>query len=870
MRMPLRPELRRRRATAIGILALVAVTALAVSPVFGAPGSAVRTAISAWKSAFGERPQAPVGQRMVVVLETPSLAARLAEAGAPSSDDERRHWLAEAQASQRMLVARLERRGVSVKVLRSFTLTLNGFSAVIDSRALAELERTEGVAGVYPVRTVQPASAGEDALAREDFRAAGHRPGVTVPGFDGSGVTVALLDTGVQSTHPAFGGRVKPGIDVLDGRKAAVPRAKPDEPGLLETHGTRMAGLVVGESETVEGVAPGATLVPIRVLGWQKASGGDFAVFGTTDVLIAGLERAVDPDGDGDPEDAADIALAPVVAPFAAFADGPEARAVAGATALGTLVVAPAGNDGRTGRDGFGSVGAPGGAPDALTVGALDARSLVANARVTLAAGDQVVLDASLDLAGAVAPAGVQTLPVTGLLGPSLAAPERPADQTAGGTELGEFFDREGVSTVAGRAVVLPGRGNVAAQARNAAAAGAAALLVSGGLVPAGGLDLDETVPIPVAAIPARAGRATLRALAAGTVPTVQLGPAGSEVNRSSGTVAPFSSGGLVFDGHVKPDVTAAGVGLVTADSGPGERIATASGSSAAAAVAAGAAALLAEARPELTAGQLKSLLVGSARPLDAEPVAVEGAGVVDPAAALATEVAVEPTSIAFGRVSGSSWSVLREVAITNVSTRSVEVSFGLARDDATPAVDFGTSRASLRLGPGQSEVVRLRASAEGRVRGATGGAFVVQPAGSPAVRVPWAVSFRAGRTEPLLTDVKLSNDVFEPSGAAPAVVAFQAGRADTGPDGDTIEPVAILTAELQTVGGKELGTLLRMRNLLPGRYAFGLTGRSAGGERLAPGDYVLRLRAEPVSGNMDAPDTVEEIPFTIAGEDAG
>ena len=190
------------------------------------------------------------------------------------TDRERRRWLAEAQASQRMLVARLERRGVRLKALRSFTLTLNGFSAVVDARALAELERTDGVAGVYPVRTVQPASVGPATLARKDFRAGGHEPEVALPGFDGSGVTVALLDTGVQASHPALGGRVLPGIDVLGGGKAAAPRAKPDEPGRLETHGTRMAGLVVGESETVAGVAPGARLLPIRVLGWQRAAGG--------------------------------------------------------------------------------------------------------------------------------------------------------------------------------------------------------------------------------------------------------------------------------------------------------------------------------------------------------------------------------------------------------------------------------------------------------------------------------------------------------------------------------------------------------------------------------------------------------------------
>ncbi len=123
---------------------------------------------------------------------------------------------------------------------------------------------------------------------------------------------------------------------------------------------------------------------------------------------------------------------------------------------------------------------------------------------------------------------------------------------------------------------------------------------------------------------------------------------------------------------------------------------------------------------------------------------------------------------------------------------------------------------------------------------------------------------------EPLLADVRLSNDAFEPSGAAPAVVAFQAGRAESSADGESVAPVSLLTAELRRADGKALGTLVQMRNLLPGRYAFGLTGRAENGKRLTPGSYVLRLRAKPVAGDVEAPDTVVDVPFRITGGRAG
>src|SRR5207247_5834255 len=112
----------------------------------------------------------------------------------------------------------------------------------------------------------------------------------------------------------------------------------------------------------------------VRVAGWQRGLTGGWAVYARTDQLIAGLERAVDPNLDGDAHDAARVALVGVAAPYAAFSDSPEARAIRGALRLDTLVVAPAGNDGPAGP-GYGSIASPGGAPDSLPGGAADLRS---------------------------------------------------------------------------------------------------------------------------------------------------------------------------------------------------------------------------------------------------------------------------------------------------------------------------------------------------------------------------------------------------------------------------------------------------------------------------------------------------------------
>ena len=66
------------------------------------------------------------------------------------------------------------------------------------------------------------------------------------------------------------------------------------------------------------------------------------------------------------------VALVGVNAPYAGFGDSPEAQAVRGAGKLGTLVVAPAGNEGPA-RPPNGVVGSPGAARAALTAGATEA-----------------------------------------------------------------------------------------------------------------------------------------------------------------------------------------------------------------------------------------------------------------------------------------------------------------------------------------------------------------------------------------------------------------------------------------------------------------------------------------------------------------
>src|SRR5262249_58085666 len=107
---------------------------------------------ASWAGLVGdEHPDVSTEQRSIVVLKTPSVAQRLDEHHYATEDDERR-WSAQAFAVQQQVLSLLASRGLGVRPDYSYSRVLNGFSAVLDSRAIAVLNALPEVAGVYPVR----------------------------------------------------------------------------------------------------------------------------------------------------------------------------------------------------------------------------------------------------------------------------------------------------------------------------------------------------------------------------------------------------------------------------------------------------------------------------------------------------------------------------------------------------------------------------------------------------------------------------------------------------------------------------------------------------------------------------------------------
>lgn len=804
---------------------------------------------SSWRGFVdGSRSEVAVGQRMIVVLRYASLAQRVARAGGKASESQMRRWTAAALAGQKQIAARLSREGVQIVPEFVYTRTFNGFSAALDVRGLALLERDPDVVGVYPVRVAYPAAAATSALRDGAYGpGSGRRAQLRLPGLDGAGVTIALLDTGIDVTHPYLRGRLLEGIDVLDPEGRALARSNPRDSSQVEQHGTQAAGLLVGRGGPgdLHGGAPAASLLPIRIAGWQPTAAGGFAVYGRTDQLLAGLERAVDPDADGSALDAARVAVVGVAEPFAAFSEGPLARAVAGAMRLDTLVVAPVGNEGPAGP-GYGSAGGPGGAPAALTVGAADGRVRTSSARVVVRAGLRTLLDREVPLGGATEERSALALEVV-----------RPAAEARPDLDvdpLARFFDEDGFSLVAGRAALLARSSSPADAGRRAADAGASAVLVDGA-VPAGALGVDERLGIPVIGLPVTVARAAREALALGVPVHVSLSRPTWEPNDQRGRAAPFSSHGLAFGGGVKPELVAPGVELLTADTGRTDgrlpRYGTVSGSSAAAALVGGAAALVVQARPELDAEALKGVLVGTAVPLRETPVAAQGAGLVDPGAAVAAEVAAAPAAVGFGAALKRGWSSVRRVRVRNVTNRRLRVSVAAEVEGiAGVSVTVQPQRLLLRSGGEREIVLTARVAFVPRRLGAITGSARVEVAGGGEIAIPWAVTLPAG-TAPLLGDVRLSAASFRASDRAPAVLSVRAGSVQDRDGRAQLRPLTRLDVELWR-GRERLGLLARLRNVLPGSYAFGVTGRGPRGGTLGRGAYRLRIVAIPPAGTPE------------------
>ena len=92
-------------------------------------------------------------------------------------------------------------------------------------------------------------------------------------------------------------------------------------------------------------------------------------------------------------------------------------------------------------------------------------------------------------------------------------------------------------------------------------------------------------------------------------------------------------------------------------------------------------------------------------------------------------------------------------------------------------------------------------------------------------------------------------------------MLSLVAGRVRTLGGTDEVRPLERLDIELWTADLKRIGVVARLRNVLPGRYRFGITGRDPAGSRLEAGEYRVRVVAWPSGGG---PPSRKALQFTV------
>lgn len=177
-------------------------------------------------------------------------------------------------------------------------------------------------------------------------------------------VGIGIIDTGIDYLHEALGGAAFPNSKVVGGYDFVNLDNDPmDDHG----HGTHVAGIAAGDGPpptNLRGVAYGARLWAFKVL---DASGK-----GLFSQVIAGLDRALDPDSD--PATPTPISVVNLSIGGSGNPNDPLSRAIDNAVTSGVVCAVAAGNSG----SGYYTINSPGGARKALTVGAVSNSDVIA------------------------------------------------------------------------------------------------------------------------------------------------------------------------------------------------------------------------------------------------------------------------------------------------------------------------------------------------------------------------------------------------------------------------------------------------------------------------------------------------------------
>ena len=514
--------------------------------------------------------------------------------------------------------------GVDYTERYSFSTLWNGLSVSVARSQVGALHSIPGVQAVYPV---QPVSIGPEPSSQgtPDDASSNSMIGADVAqdelGFDGTGVKIAIMDSGVDYTLPELGGcfgagcKVAGGFDLVGDSYDAAPQdstfqpvpqpdndpapcdpnvadARANQPGGGTSdagHGTHVAGIAAadgrGHAGEVTGVAPGATVLAFRVFGCNGST--------SDDTMIAAMEMIK-----------------------------------------------------QAGANGLYSAGAPGVGADVIGVGSVD------NNFATLPA-----FEVGTTLYGYVVASGAPPPPTSGA---ATIVTTGARTTTAGGCAPFAAHSLDGDI-----ALIRRGSCTFYTKAKNAENAGAVGVVLynnaAGFVNPT--VAGTPAVGIPVVSVSGTDGLALWDQITGGTSNFQWTDQVAQAAIATAGLMSDFSSYGTDAELNLKPEISAPGGQIYS--TWPHQQFGghnTISGTSMAAPHIAGAAALYLQAHPGAGFSQVETAMMNTAKPVNwfglnnpafLEPTYREGAGLVQIQDAIEATSSVTPAKISLGEGNG-------------------------------------------------------------------------------------------------------------------------------------------------------------------------------------------------------------------------
>lgn len=559
--------------------------------------------------------------RVVVQLRSAPLALAVGpnakQRGGRLSGAQQRDYVRQLSREQDAVAGQL--RGLGGVELARVTKTLNAIVVTVDAARIGAVAALPDVGSVGFLPDYQL-----------DLRETVPYIGATKvqnAGFDGSGVRVAVLDSGVDYTHRNLGGpgtveaylaaygtapsdprnttrdglfptkKVYEGFDFVGETWPSGLRTEDPDPIDFEGHGTHVADIIAGRSNdgAHKGVAPGAQILAVKVCSAVATSCNGIA-------LLKAIDYALDPNGDGDLSDAVDVINMSLGLSYGQREDD-LSEASANAVRAGVIVVASAGNS----ADRPYITGSPSSTPEVISV---------AQTQVPSASAIPLVINAPPSIAGTYPnTATVAWAPVDRTVTADVVYVGRGCrdDETTPGVV--EPTD-EYLADPSGKiALIIRGVCAVSVKVDRAAKAGAVGVLIQNnapGDPPTFSKGGGDTF-VPTLILTQADGQRIRDALSGGATVNATISP-NNPLSLAGSVVASSSRGPNYSYNQIKPDIAAPG-GSVSAEAGTGDEETAFSGTSGAAPMVAGATALLVDAFSDAprTPAEIKALLMNTA-----------------------------------------------------------------------------------------------------------------------------------------------------------------------------------------------------------------------------------------------------------------